>query len=195
MISINPLQVFLWTFRRKESDVVNLYNSLSPLMQLATDNNMLNFGYWKNNPTDPIEAQNELCKLIGKIVDLGSAGTVLDVGSGFSAPAVYWKSQYQNIDVMCINTNFQQLVLSTKLAGNNVSDLKKNSQSLLQTNDISFVNATSTVLPISDNSVDRIIALESAQHFRPLTQFVRESKRVLKNNGQSLANLSQNRVW
>ena len=31
--------------------------------------------------------------------------------------------------------------------------------------------------------MDRIIALESAQHFRPLMQFIRESKRILKNDG------------
>jgi SAM-dependent methyltransferase len=183
MILINPLQVFLWTFRRGERDVVNLYNSLSPLMQLATDNNMLNFGYWKNNPADPLAAQNELCKLIGEIADLDSASIVIDVGSGFSVPATYWKSQYGNINITCINTNFQQLVLSTKLVGNNISDIKENSYSLLQTDDIRFVNATSASLPISNSSADRIIALESAQHFRPLNQFVRESKKALKNNG------------
>lgn len=183
MISINPLQVFLWTFRRGERDVVNLYNSLSPLMQLATDNNMLNFGYWKNNPVDPLGAQNELCKLIGKMADLDSASIVLDVGSGFSVPATYWKSQYKNINITCININFQQLVLSTKLVGNNISDMKENSYALLQTDDVRFVNATSTSLPIANSSVDRIIALEAAQHFRPLNQFVRESKKALKNNG------------
>jgi len=183
MISINPLQVFLWTFRRGEHDVVNLYNSLSPLMQLATDNNMLNFGYWKNNTADPLGAQNELCKLIGEMADLDSASIVLDVGSGFSVPATYWKSQHENINITCININFQQLVLSTKLVGNNISDMEENLYALLQTNDIRFVNATSTFLPISNSSADRIIALESAQHFRPLNQFIRESKKALKNNG------------
>ena len=183
MISINPLQVFLWTFRRGEQDVVNLYNSLSPLMQLATDNNMLNFGYWKNNPVDPFGAQNELCKLIGEMADLDSASIVLDVGSGFSVPAIYWKSQYKNINIICININFQQLVLSTKLVGNNISNAKDSSYALLQTDDVRFVNATSTFLPVSNRYVDRIIALESAQHFRPLNQFISESKKALKNNG------------
>ncbi len=183
MISINPLQVFLWTFRRGERDVVNLYNSLSPLMQLATDNNMLNFGYWKNNPVDPLYAQNELCKLVGEMADLDSANVVLDVGSGFSVPATYWKSQYRNINITCININFQQLVFSTKLISNNISDMKKNAYALLQTDDVRFVNATSTLLPICNNSVDRIIVLEAAQHFRPLDQFIKESKKALKNNG------------
>jgi SAM-dependent methyltransferase len=48
---------------------------------------------------------------------------------------------------------------------------------------LSFVNATSTALPFADNSVDRIIALESAQHFRPISEFFMESNRVLEKNG------------
>jgi cyclopropane fatty-acyl-phospholipid synthase-like methyltransferase len=38
-------------------------------------------------------------------------------------------------------------------------------------------------LPFADNSVDRIIALESAQHFRPISEFFMESNRVLEKNG------------
>ena len=183
MTSLNPLQIFLWTFRRGERDVVNLYNSLSPLMQIATDNNMLNFGYWKNNPVDPRNAQNDLCKIVGEMANFGSASNVLDVGSGFSAPATYWKSQYKNINIICININFQQLSSSTKLIGNDISGTVEKTYTLLQTDDLKFVNATSTSLPIPNRSMDRIIALESAQHFRPLHQFISESKKALKNNG------------
>ena len=41
----------LWTFRRNEKDIVNLYNTLSPVMQLATGGNMLNFGCWDKKDT------------------------------------------------------------------------------------------------------------------------------------------------
>ncbi|GBL42160.1 hypothetical protein EMGBD3_15280, partial [Nitrosarchaeum sp.] len=37
----------------------------------------------------------------------------------------------------------------------------------------------STKLPFSDNSVDRVLALESSQHFKPLKDFISESKRIL----------------
>jgi cyclopropane fatty-acyl-phospholipid synthase-like methyltransferase len=47
----------------------------------------------------------------------------------------------------------------------------------------SLVNATATTLPFSNNCVDRIIALESAQHFKPLSKFLSESRRVLKPGG------------
>jgi ubiquinone/menaquinone biosynthesis C-methylase UbiE len=48
---------------------------------------------------------------------------------------------------------------------------------------ISFVNATSTAFPFADHSADRVIALESAQHFKPLEKFVLESKRTLEKDG------------
>jgi cyclopropane fatty-acyl-phospholipid synthase-like methyltransferase len=38
-------------------------------------------------------------------------------------------------------------------------------------------------LPFREHCVDRIIALESAQHFKPLQNFFRESKRILKTDG------------
>jgi ubiquinone/menaquinone biosynthesis C-methylase UbiE len=39
------------------------------------------------------------------------------------------------------------------------------------------------MLPIRNNSVDRVIAFESAQHFKPLIQFIQESNRVLDRSG------------
>lgn len=161
---INPLQIVLWTFRRSEHDVINLYNSLSPVMQLATGGDMLNFGYWEGT-SDPVVAQDNLCSLVGGIAELGSASKMVDVGSGLSAPAARWKSSFDSLDINCVNINFQQLCLARKKAS------------------VSLLNATSTVLPFSDRSVDRIVALESAQHFRPLDRFVNESKRVLEPGG------------
>ena len=165
MVSINPLDVFLWTLRRNEKDVVNLYNTLSPVMQLATGGSMLNFGYWDNENSDPISAQENLCSYFGKIAELESAKTVIDVGSGLSAPAIFWQDNFDNLSINCVNINYSQLLHS----GN-----QKN---------IEFVNSSSTKLPFSENSVDRVLALESAQHFKPISEFISESKRVLSNSG------------
>ena len=120
MVSINPIQVILWTFRRNEQDVVNLYNSLSPVMQLATGGSMLNFGFWNQNTKDPSEAQRELCTLVGNLAELDSAKTVIDVGSGFSAPAMHCESMYDSSHITCVNINFNQLknrITSTAKAG------------------------------------------------------------------------------
>jgi len=165
LVTINPLDVALWTLRRNEKDVINLYNSLSPVMQVATGGAMLNFGYWTGEIQEPIHAQNNLCDFFGKLSELETAKTAVDVGSGLSAPAIFWRDLYEKLDLYCININYDQLRFSgpeTRLA---------------------FINSTSTKLPLADNSVDRVIALESSQHFKPLGDFISESRRILKKDG------------
>ena len=102
----------LWTFRRNENDVVNLYNTLSPVMQLATGGNMLNFGYWCKDDQSPADAQNRLCNEVGNIAELDSASSLLDVGSGLSSPTIIWTTSYPNIDIFCLNINYRQLPVS-----------------------------------------------------------------------------------
>lgn len=133
-------------------------------MQLATGGDMLNFGYWDGKASDPVSAQSELCSLVGEMAELGSAKKLVDIGSGLGAPAAQWKSAYGSLDISCVNINFQQLLAA-------------------KAEEVSLLNATSTMLPLSDGSADRIIALESAQHFRPLKKFIKESKRVLGPGG------------
>ncbi len=166
------MEMILWTFRRNENDVVNLYNTLSPVMQLATGGDMLNFGYWHKEDISPVNAQNRLCNKIGKLAELNSAKSLLDIGSGLSLPAIMWNISYPNIDISCLNINYTQLQLAQKIV---------NGKTLNQT--IHEINSTSTMLPFLTNSVERIIALESAQHFKPFNNFIAESYRVLKKDG------------
>lgn len=133
-------------------------------MTIATGGKMLNFGYWDDSAKTPLEAQQTLCAAVGGLAELASARNVIDVGSGLGAPAAYWKSCYKSLHVACVNINISQL-----------QDSKDAPASL--------VNATSTALPFASGSVDRVIALESAQHFWPLDRFVQESARVLESGG------------
>ena len=165
MTSINPIDLLLWTIRRNEKDVVNLYNSLSPVMQLATGGNMLNFGYWDNDHQDPISAQENLCDVFAEMAELDSCETLLDVGSGLSSPAIFWRRKFSNLSIFCININYSQLCYS--------GPQQK----------IEFFNSSSTKLPFDGKSVDRILALESSQHFKPFSDFISESKRILSDSG------------
>ena len=166
------MEIILWTFRRNENDVVNLYNTLSPVMQLATRGNMLNFGYWSKEETSPIDAQNRLCDKVRKIAELDSANSLLDVGSGLSSPAIMWAKFYPYIDILCVNINYTQLQLGKKIVNEKIPNSR-----------IHEINSTSTVLPFLTNSMERVIALESAQHFKPFSNFISESYRVLKKDG------------
>lgn len=160
---INPVELFLWTFRRNERDTVNMYRSLSGIMRLATGGDMLNFGYWSKETPDPLSAQARLCSEFGRLAKVSSGHRVLDVGSGYGAPALQWSSEYDAADIFSVNTSFEQL-----------------SGSSLR---VPQVGATATALPFEGMSVDRVLALESAQHFKPFADFVSESFRVLKKDG------------
>jgi SAM-dependent methyltransferase len=196
----NPLNPILWTARRSEHDVISLYNYLSGLMRIITKDYFLNFGYWNKGINSPRDAQRRLCSLIADVSSLCSARTVLDIGSGFSVPAIYWKSLFDSLNIVCVDVNLRQLKFGVSLQDDlkekkitiplpkdNTKEFKSSLELALphseHTKKLSFVNATSTALPFADNSVDRIIALESAQHFRPLSKFFMESNRVLEKNG------------
>ena len=163
----NPMDVIFWTLRRSEGDVVNLYNYLSGLMQISTGGNFLNFGYWNDLTKNPVDAQTNLCNMISDMAELKKAKHVLDIGSGFSEPAFLWKKSYPDITITCLNINQNQLKSANK---HNIHG-------------INLINSTAVKLPIPDESCDRIIALESAQHFRPIQDFISEASRALKKDG------------
>lgn len=145
-------------------------------MQLATGGNMLNFGYWSGGAADPVAAQKSLCSLVAGAAELESAKTLIDIGSGLGAPAEHWKAMHEDIDISCLNINLEQLVSASK-------HHKDSRLGAADANAISAINATSISLPFRNHSADRIIALESAQHFSPLPEFIRECRRVLKPEG------------
>jgi cyclopropane fatty-acyl-phospholipid synthase-like methyltransferase len=186
MLLTDLLVLFVSTLRRHERDVINLYNSLSGLMQITTGGNMLNFGYWDDKTKNPLQAQYALSTMIGEFASLQTARTLIDVGSGYSAPALHWNSRYNSLKTLCININFQQL--KTADAVKSKSQRIDHGIALVSLkssrgDNIHHINATSTILPVRNNSVDRVIAFESAQHFKPLVRFIQESNRVLERSG------------
>jgi len=141
-------------------------------MRLATGGDMLNFGFWNEKTSTPLLAQKNLCEVFGKMAQLDSNQKIIDVGSGLTSPALQWHDQYNIKEITCVNINSEQL---------------KNSQSSISKNNFkeyfNFLNATATTLPFENESLDRVLALESAQHFKPLKNFFSESFRILKKDG------------
>ena len=163
-MSINPVDLLLWTFRRNETDVVKLYDALSPIMEVSTGGDMLNFGLWSDSVSHPIDAQKQLCMLMGDMAELNSAHIVADVGSGILGPAKIWNSKFPSLDIYSVNVNFSQL-------------------KSVDSGQIVKLNSTARMLPFANSSLDRVIALESAQHFKPIRDFFSESNRILKDDG------------
>ena len=157
--------LLLWTFRRGERDVVRMYDYLSDMMRLAAGGSMLNFGCAQAGPYTPAGAQRALCAEFAGLARLGPGQVVVDVGSGYGSPAASWCDAHGPCRIVCINTSLGQLRGSERRPA------------------IDRANASAARLPLRDGSADRILAFESAQHFRPLSSFVAEARRVLRPGG------------
>ena len=82
-----------------------------------------------------------------------------------------------------MNINCQQLVTSSKAPVCRAFENPDVMSNPCEVNGISFINSTSLALPFANHSIDRVISLESAQHFKPLSLFIEESWKILKFNG------------
>ena len=158
--------MLLWTFRRSERDVVRMYDYLSDVMRLAAGGSMLNFGCaGGGGPYTPAAAQGRLCSEFAGLARLGPGQDVVDVGSGYGSPAAAWCDEHRPRRIVCVNTNLGQLRGSEARP------------------EAARANASAARLPLRDGSADRVLAFESAQHFRPLSAFVEEARRVLRPGG------------
>lgn len=157
--------LLLWTFRRGERDVVRMYDYLSDMMRLAAGGSMLNFGCAPDGRYTPAGAQRALCAEFAGLARLGPGQVVVDVGSGYGSPAASWCDAHGPRRIVCVNTSLGQLRGSERRPA------------------IDRANATAARLPMRDGSADRVLAFESAQHFRPLSAFAAEAHRVLRPGG------------
>lgn len=160
---ISLLDVVKWTFRRSPADTIRLYNTLSGVMVAATGGASLNFGLWTDDCVEPLLAQDNMARYFGRVASLDTAGVVADVGCGRGGPAKIWCESYPDTSMVGIDVNHLGLAEARHM-------------------DFA-INALSTSLPLANDSMDRVLALESAQHFSPLSAFVSEAARVLKPGG------------
>lgn len=137
-------------------------------MQISTGGNFLNFGYWDDTTKNPVDAQKNLCNIAANMAHFEDATHILDVGSGFSEPAFLWKKNHPGVTITCVNINPIQL---------------KSASTQASLKGINLLNSTAVKIPISNESCDIVIALESAQHFKPIQDFVSETRRILKKDG------------
>ncbi|HZD34962.1 MAG TPA: class I SAM-dependent methyltransferase [Nitrososphaeraceae archaeon] len=166
----------LWIFKQTERDVIKLYNSFTPYIRTAVNDPndyMLNFGYWTKNNIDPVAAQYELSAVVGKFGKFDTAELIADVGSGFSAPAVQWSSEYPHLRILCIDINYKEMSTARKMVISTPTSSDR----------ISLINASSRMLPFRKDKIDTIIAFESAQHFQSINNFLEVSRSILKPDG------------
>ncbi|NOJ30728.1 MAG: methyltransferase type 11 [Candidatus Nitrosocosmicus sp.] len=176
----------LSSLRHNPTDVVNIYDTFSDLMNITTGGKLLNFGYWDKGVSNPFDAQIKLTKLLGELGRFSNAKNILDLGSGYSVPALTWLHSYPTAKIYCINLSLNQIIEGKAISDQNqfLENASSKLESIESIKDRLFhINSTSTFLAHKNGTMDRIVALESAQHFSPFVEFVREAWRILKHDG------------
>ncbi len=151
-------------------DVTRVYDLLST--DVATEHALyLNLGYWSGEQTLD-EACQALADLVAQRAALGTGDEVLDVGFGFADQDIDWTNAYRPAHIQGLNITASQV----HVARQRVADLGLADR-------IDLREGSATEMPLPAESVDKVIALECAFHFRTRERFFEEAFRVLRPGG------------
>jgi SAM-dependent methyltransferase len=167
------------TIRGDRDDPTTLYSYLGGGALLADDTDYLNLGYWQSVATSYREAGDALAAELARFAGFvekapgrhAASAIVVDAGFGFGEQDLLWARQF-GLTILGLNLTPPQIERATRrVAAAQLTDR------------IQYVRATATALPVASCSVDGVLALESAFHFRLREDFFREAFRVLKPGG------------
>ena len=132
----------------------------------------LNLGYWRDVDTID-EASEELALLVAKRGGMGPGDTVLDCGYGFGDQDILWARNMKPEKIIGLNITNSQV----ERARMNVADagLEKS---------IDLREGSATEMPIENESIDLVVSLERAFHYRTREDFFKEAFRVLRTSGR-----------
>lgn len=150
------------------SQVYDLIGTASP----TEDALYLNLGYWRTATTMD-DASRALALLVARVGDMAAKDTVLDCGFGFGDQDILWAQERTPAKIIGLNVTASQVARARRRVakaglGNRV-DLREGS---------------ATDMPIPDESIDLVVALESAFHFFTRERFFAEAHRVLRPGGR-----------
>ncbi|MCX5165794.1 methyltransferase domain-containing protein [Streptomyces sp. NBC_00264] len=131
-----------------------------------------NFGYWNDGVTSLDEAAEEMATKLAEAAGIQSGDTVLDLGFGYGDQDFSWLRERQPKKIHGLNITPHQIEHARRRATKEgVADR------------LDFQQGSATDIPFPDNTFDRVVALESAFHFYPRSDFFKEAFRVLRPGG------------
>lgn len=140
------------------------------------DEKFMNFGYWTDLTFNLSEASKRLCSRVLNQDEIKDNEHILDIGCGYADQDFYLLENINNnVKIECIDISEKQ-----------VEEIKNrvNSKGYNEKINVNVGNATN--LNYSDETFNKVISLETAFHYKPRTEFFKESYRVLKNKGTLL---------
>lgn len=153
-------------------DVTRVYDLLST--DVATERALyLNLGYWTGGEQTLDEACDALADLVARRAGIGPGDRVLDVGFGFADQDIRWLETCRPAHILGLNiTRSQVEVARRRVDERGLADR------------IDLREGSATAMPLASGSVDTVLALECAFHFRTREGFFAEAWRVLRPGGR-----------
>jgi erythromycin 3''-O-methyltransferase len=155
--------------RRDRADLV--YDLLDEKHLWSETTQYINLGYWRNAGGID-EASTHLADLVGQRAALGSNDRILDAGFGFGDQDIYWMQRFRPRHIDGVNVSARQ-----------VTRARQRVDEAGLADRITLWLADAAELHFPDGTFDKIIALESAFHFRTRQTFFAAAARVLKPGG------------
>jgi cyclopropane fatty-acyl-phospholipid synthase-like methyltransferase len=147
-----------------------LYAGVSPL---GEERAYLNLGYWKDDPPTLDAAAEALARLVAETAELAPGQHVLDAGFGFAEQDVFWAERYDPAQIVGVD-----------LSERHVREGRRRVAERGLGGRIELRRGSATELSAPTGTFDRVLALESALHFRPRRRFFEEAFRVLRGGGR-----------
>jgi SAM-dependent methyltransferase len=155
-------------FRQGRNPTAAVYDSLGGDFFLALAPGWLNLGLWEGSGTEE-EAPVAVRRLVQALAeDLPTGGVVLDVGSGLGVQDRVIAEVARPRRLIALNITESQL---------------REGRARLTEAGANPVVGDAIRLPLAEGSVDGVISVEAAFHFRSRRQFFAETRRVLRPGG------------
>lgn len=161
--------LYKYILSKFSQDYDNLFLVLKGIKN--NNKNYMNFGYWDKDNIALSEANENLCRFVLNKADIKPGGEILDVGCGYGEQDFLWKESLEN-DIIGIDLSKKQIDFANSIK------TQKNIQNL------KFLTCDATNLPFEDKRFKNIICLESAFHYNPRCNFIKESYRVLDDESE-----------
>lgn len=158
-------------------DIPSYFDPILEAYDRGEHNRCVHLGYYSLD-ADPAsipleEAQNEFDdRLMGKI-ELANDLKILDVGCGLGGLIEQINRLCSNADILGCNIDPRQLEICNSVRAKN-------------NNSIAWVEADASALPVPSQTMDMVLCIEAAFHFRSRQAFYAEAYRVLKPGGRLL---------
>jgi len=156
--------------KNNEQELINLVTKWTDHFKCRKD-----FRRWREKRIWQENYQQDTTKFLERVIPNLKHKKILDLGCGMGGLLIALRRKGFNVTGLDFNIDYCEI---TKLRGKRYNL------------DIEVINAKAEKIPIEDHSFDLIICKDVLEHVQSPKELLRESKRILKQNGQLLISVT-----